>query len=207
MIDFGEAAPIDALITEFRSQLTGDNGALSSSTANPPLERTSGNAVRHIESGRTHPSLNPDIGQRIRALIFDPIIEILNSRKRIILSPDGKLALLPFEILPLDNDKYVVDEFQLCYVNVGREVLRFGQALHNPPSRSLVIADPDYNLGTTQSDNIDRLTGQSTNNLPGMVQRLPGTSQEGEQVARLLNAQLLIGETALSSTLRSIQSP
>ena len=217
LLDLGEAEPIDALVKTFRMSITGGDRILGpsagqqqdvtlASAATDQPEGTGDISRRLVrESTDQHPDGNS--GEQLRALIFDPLIATLGDCKRPILAPDHTLTLLPFEILPMGDEKYLVDEYQFSYVNTGREVLRFGKAPVGHFFQSLVVADPDYDLGAEEADNIDTPTGFSTRELPGIVYRLPGTFEEGKQIANLLDAQLLIGEAALSKTLKSCQSP
>ena len=217
MIDLGEAEPMDALVAAFRRSITGDVTLGSSSrdrtiANNHTLDlreefKTTESSSRHLIPGLKGPYSDTNSGERLRALIFDPLISHIGDCKHLILAPDGQLNLIPFEILPTGDHQLLIAEYQLSYVNTGREIIRFGKPLSLRPSKSLVVADPDYDLGQKDTDNFDESTGFSTQYLPGLVKRLPGTNQEGEEVASHLEAQLLIGKTALSSTLMSCQSP
>jgi len=48
---------------------------------------------------------------------------------RLFLAPDGDLARLPFEVLPTDDGRYLIDNYQISYLSVSRDVLHFGTTL------------------------------------------------------------------------------
>lgn len=47
----------------------------------------------------------------------------------------------------LDAERYLLDKYQIRYLGVGRDVLRFGTVSTGKAQPGLVIADPDFNLG------------------------------------------------------------
>jgi len=130
MIDLGEAETIDRLIADFRAQITGEDE-----------ERTATAKIDKPEAVVT------DAGADLRAIVFDPLIPCLNGVTHLLIAPDGELTRLPFESLPYSSHKHVVDTYRLSYLSVGRDALRFGYHDKHRPSASLVIADPDFDLG------------------------------------------------------------
>lgn len=73
----------------------------------------------------------------------------MSDAKHLIIAPDSALSLLPFELLPTEenNNTYLIDRYQsIRYITTARDLLRHKQ----PPQRSagtpLVMADPDYDL-------------------------------------------------------------
>jgi hypothetical protein len=40
----------------------------------------------------------------------------------------------------------LIDDYQISYLGVGRDVLRFGAASSGQPTAALVAADPDFDL-------------------------------------------------------------
>jgi CHAT domain-containing protein/tetratricopeptide (TPR) repeat protein len=133
LIELGDAEPIDRMLESFRRTVTGEDESRSSSlTANAdtaPIDAVSNSA-----------------GNCLRELVFDPLLPFIGDCKRLLLSPDGDLNRLPFEVLPDGSDHCLIDDYQISYLGSGRDVLRFGARTIGLPTAPLVIADPDFNL-------------------------------------------------------------
>jgi len=128
----------------------------------------------------------------------DPLLPALAGRRRIFLAPDGDLTRLPFEVLPLDDQGSVIDVYQISYLSVGRDVLRFGAAPRRPSAPSLVIAAPNFDLG-----------GHSLESFNAGVpfRQLTGTYDEGVQVASQLKVPPILGDGALEQVIKAHLSP
>ena len=62
------------------------------------------------------------------------------------IAPDGDLTRLPFEVLPTEDGRRLIDDYQISYLSCGRDVLRFGAEATGQPGEPLVVADPDFDL-------------------------------------------------------------
>jgi CHAT domain-containing protein/tetratricopeptide (TPR) repeat protein len=132
VIDLGEGKPIDGLIADFRTSILGE---------------TDGQARRDIVNKRgTGPAPRGDAGEALRAAVFDPLVPALGGHTRLLLAPDGLLAYLPFEVLPLGDGRCLIDDYRISYLSCGRDVLRFGRQPVSEPDAPLVMADPDFDL-------------------------------------------------------------
>ncbi len=130
MIDLGNAEPIDRMIEDFRAGISGE-----------------GRGLRAAEA-ESNSNLD-DIGAMLRESVFDPLRKALGSRTQIIISPDGGLSRLPFEVLPTVPGWHLVDEYCFSYVTVGRDVMRFGPPLQDKgPDKAIVVGDPDFDLSS-----------------------------------------------------------
>ncbi len=49
----------------------------------------------------------------LRAAVFDPLQTALDGCTRLFLSPDGGLTRLPFEVLPLPDERLLMDAYGL----------------------------------------------------------------------------------------------
>ncbi len=94
--DLGEAAPIDTAIQQFRRALS-----------TPARQAT---AVRRA-------------GARLAAQVIAPIAPALTGIRRLLLSPDGQLNLIPFEALPGRRSQYLLEQFAITYLTSGRDLL------------------------------------------------------------------------------------
>jgi CHAT domain-containing protein/tetratricopeptide (TPR) repeat protein len=207
MIDLGEAEEIDQLIADFRNGIIG---------------RTGGNGKRDMilvkdiqETARVG-----DDGSRLRKAVFDKLRPALSGRTRLFLAADGELTRLPFEALPSGDGRRLIDEYRISYVNVGRDVLRFGAPYSGRPGDPLVIADPDFRLAAVvarpePAGSHERVLAS----LPtrGMARHsqdlasaqlhfcpLPATRIEGQHVAGRLGSTAVLGSDALESRVKQV---
>lgn len=81
--------------------------------------------------------------QRLDAFVLAPIRARLSGVSHLIVAPDGKLNLVPFEALVDPEGRYALENHLISYVTTGRDLLRVGQ-LRAPQSAAVIIADPDY---------------------------------------------------------------
>jgi CHAT domain-containing protein/Tfp pilus assembly protein PilF len=111
-IDLGDAKAVDALIGGFREALR-DPGR---------------NDIRSL-------------AQQLARKVFQPLQPLLSSDKRLLVSPDGQLDLIPFEALVDQNSRYLVESFAIAYLSTGRDLLRM-QVPYASRSAFVVIANP-----------------------------------------------------------------
>lgn len=185
-VDLGPAQEIDVGIQEVRRWVARPSGR---DIGGDPLSLTMEN----------------DPGDRLRKLIFDPLVLALKGRRRLIIAPDGPLSLLPFEVLPTSDGKRLIDDYVISYVSVGRDVLRFAVPQQRRSIRSLVVADPDFDLAAKSGPGEEMdFADQSLRELARTTRfnRLTETRVEGERIARLLNQDLLLEGQALEGRLK-----
>jgi CHAT domain-containing protein/tetratricopeptide (TPR) repeat protein len=172
LVELGAAALIDSIVSSSRKAL------------HDAVEEVYGGSEIEAEEKLS------DMTLQLYHLVFAPLRESLNGNKRIFISPDSELNLLPFEILSLPDGRYVIEEYTISYLSSGRDLLRYGRREKSGSDRALVIANPDFDL----EENSDSDMGES--NVRGLVDRsgcldspfnpLPATGGEGKQIARLL---------------------
>ncbi|MGG6295593.1 tetratricopeptide repeat protein [Leptolyngbya sp. AN02str] len=203
VVDLGEAAVIDDAVQSFGRLLQDPTADPRSATVN--VER--------------HPDAVEAVTGQIQSLVFDPIAPYLQGRQHLLISPDSQLNRLPFEALQTDNGQYLVEQYQISYLNSGRDLLKFGLVPHStqPPA---IFANPDYATITIAAPSVSNTRfGSEAIALPTTNQRstslnnrsvdpLPGTAQEAEAIVPLLpNAQLFSAASATETALRQIQAP
>ncbi len=205
MIDLGEAESIDPLIQAFRHDVFDGRG---------------------LDFGEISDS-NDEL--ELRQKVFDPLKPYLTSQ--IFISPDGELNCLPFGLLPKDEEGYLMEQYTISYLSAGRDLLRFFQEgkikqekLHQiQPTKSLVLANPDYNLSQEEDNNsssISRSFSSISNSInsqiyqdiavsreKGVFSPLPASQIEGEKVAALLGVKAHTDIRALKSKISKCQSP
>ncbi len=210
MIDLGEAAGIDALIATFRTHVIGP-------TRGPGAERPEADP---------HPLL--DVCRELYGRLFQPLLQALGEDRdrRLLLSPDGELNLLPFETLLDAEGRFVIEAHRVSYVASGRDVLRFGQRL-GEPGEALIVADPDFDLCASEpaADPVDgspreerfatTREGRSRDFRAevDLFERLSSTRAEGEHITALLRQKGVpvrdpwFDREALEAPLKSVRAP
>lgn len=197
LIDLGNAEKIDNLVTKFRESITSEIEGRNLI----PLQD------KYIDK--------PDSsdGLVLRKVVFDPLLRVIGNCKCLFISPDGDLTQLPFEILPLQKDRRLIDEYHISYLTTGRDLLHFGFKSQREPTEPIVFADPDFDLSANRSSHLSEQeipSGKKSKDLDRNLlyfQRLPGTRDEGEQIAHLLGVKPLIGTEALKTRLKAFCSP
>jgi CHAT domain-containing protein/tetratricopeptide (TPR) repeat protein len=208
MIDLGEAAPIDALIEDFRQAIEhGDDG------------RRAAKLTAHVTIPAPRPAAEPPTagpGIALRKLVFDPLLPYLAGRGRLLVSPDGGLARLPLEILPADApNRCLIDDYRIHYLAAGRDLLRLAEPATTSPHAALIVGDPDFDLALTQVTETPateqtppagkRSVDLTRSGLP--FGPLDGTGAEATAVAGLLGVEPILKGHALESSVKGAQSP
>lgn len=199
LIDLGEAEPIDQMIADFRASITGEREQ---------------DTNRDMVKTKTLP-VPPDenrVGRALRTAVFDPLASAFSDRKRLFLAPDGDLARLPFEVLPTDDGRFLIDDYSISYLGCGRDVLRFQASPAGQPAEALVAADPDFDLssGTGSASASKEAASRQSRDMDASdlsFDRLPGTRDEGTRVAKLLNVQPWLQGEVLEQRLKQVRSP
>lgn len=190
MVDVGDAAQIEELIAAWRASVTSAG-----------------------ERGLGHPHRprpgEADLGDQLRRKLVDPLLAGLEPRRRLLLSPDGELASLPFEALPDGRGGYLIDGWSISYLSAGRDLMRPQEERRNQPGAPLVVADPDFTLQGSGEEPAERPSGErAVSELQGLsFDRLPGTRLEGDRIARVLGVQPFMGALALESQIKAHRSP
>lgn len=189
MLDLGEAYPIDHMVATFRASITGGD--------------------RHLRPEK--PVVEASDGTALRATLFDPLAAALSGRTRLFIAPDGDLTRLSFEALPLDGERRLIDDYQISYLSVGRDVQCFETVPNGQPGEPLIVADPDFDLASplTSAIEINSSGRQSRDLARGTLEftRLQGTRIEGKQIATLLGVKPWLESAALELHLKDRSSP
>jgi CHAT domain-containing protein/Tfp pilus assembly protein PilF len=184
VVDLGEAEVIDAAVKDFATLM------------------------------RDRRTRFPNADARALAIqILDPIQPYLSGRKHLLISPDSQLNRIPFEALQNANGNYLVEQYQISYLNTGRDLLKLNV---NEPSRepALIVANPDYAnrsgsplLALGEGLGV-RAARRSVELNQLQVGPLPGTAAEAEALQALLpNATVLTEAEATENALKQAQSP
>jgi len=127
LTDLGDAETIDGLIAAARERINKAREEVYF-----PLVIQSEKQLRKITS-------------ELYGMVFAPLEESLGARTEIFISPDGQLNLIPFEILPCPDGRYVIEKYRISYLSSGRDLLKYRKRPETG-SRAVVMADPDFDL-------------------------------------------------------------
>jgi CHAT domain-containing protein/Tfp pilus assembly protein PilF len=163
------------------------------------------------------------LSQALYQLAFQPLLPLLGGTRRLFLSPDGQLALVPFAALH-DGHQFLVESFDFTYLTSGKDLLPRAQETTSTASVA-VLADPDFSARlpspalslaeapaqAQRSSSVERFFSSLRE---GQAHRawssvpLPGTRQEAEAIQRLLpQAQLFLGREATKERLLQMPTP
>ena len=241
MIDLGEAKFTDKSIARFRDSVTGgpedvysDRAATGSLPANEPMTdqstRPTGVFSRLLgyfkrpeqaETGRDLGVASEESvqvpgnenGVKLREAIFDKLKPALSRCKHLFISPDGELNLVPFEVLPNETGSFLIDDYHISYLGAGRDILRFVTESTAQPAGSLVIADPDFDLGLKESERLPqkgRPYGRQSRDLDRSslhFGHLPGTQKEGNNISKMLGVKPWLKGNVLEARIKKYRSP
>jgi CHAT domain-containing protein/Tfp pilus assembly protein PilF len=176
-IDLGEAGPIDQAAAALRAALRDPRRADAA-----------------------------DLGRKLDEMVMRPVRGMLGGARRILLSPDGALSLVPFGALVDENGRYLLETLAVSYLVSGRDLLRMRS---HAPARSpeLVVADPDFGARGPRAPEAHGARGG-----PSLARasfgRLDGTGREGAAIAALLpGATVLTGSRATEQALKQAHGP
>lgn len=157
------------------------------------------------------------LARRVDDRVMRPVRALLGETRRVLLSPDGALNLIPFAALVDERNRYLVTRYTFSYLTSGRDLIR----LESPqPSRqtALILANPDF--GEMAGDGAPSKRGIG---LPSPSQQpdakgfdfsqvyfspLQGTAGEARNLKGILpRATLLTGGQATEAAVKAVSGP
>jgi CHAT domain-containing protein/Tfp pilus assembly protein PilF len=199
MVDLGPAKPIDEAIADFR------------------------NAMGKAEKGEI-PKDDKEIREKlaaVRKLIIDPAMPHIKDKRHWIICPDGQISLVPFEALPIEDGKYLIEIKKLSYLGAGREAVAYAGPLKEveKPLVSMLMGNPDFDLTPVEQQvELQRIKlvesvmamrgiGGSRDIRQVLFPPLPATGPEVETAAGLLGGQKYLKRQALEGVVKSVTHP
>ena len=184
LVDLGEAEAIEAGVAAVRNAIQPAAAALRD---------------------RGEPEVEAELRKSLEALaerVLRPLLPHIGAAKRWVLSPDAALWLVPWAALPLDKDRYVIEDHTIGYVVSGRDLVQAAGKAPAGQRQALVMADPDYDLDPTAVRQAARqvlrdrtpaadelaLRGLSRSFSLGSIPRLLGTATEAKAIEPKLQA-------------------
>ncbi|WP_437678438.1 CHAT domain-containing tetratricopeptide repeat protein [Sorangium sp. So ce131] len=182
--DLGDASAVDAAVGELRR-------ALSSPSGDP---------------SRLARSVDAQIMARVRPL--------LGPARRLLISPDGALSLLPFGALVDEDQRALIERFTVTYLTSGRDLVRLATPAA-PGQEAVVIADPAFDdgapephVGEAPCEGDACLALRAVDRSKLRFLPLAGTAQEAAAIGeRLPGARVLTGEGATEEAVKRLAGP
>jgi CHAT domain-containing protein len=150
-----------------------------------------------------------DTRRRARAIheqVMAPLQAAIGGARRLLVSPDGDLNLVPFEALIDAQDRYLVERYAITYLTSGRDLLRM-QVARTSRSAPVIVADPLF--GEPAPAGAPRRSTTSGDDLSAMYfAPLAATAAEGRAIKRLFpEATLFTGARATKVALQRTPAP
>lgn len=135
VVDLGEASAIDAAVSAYREALRQAIGeqSLAAKLGEAHAEKMLSEAARPLVDSVLQP-----IMAGVKAAGCE------KSATELILSPDGELWLVPWAALPLEDGRYLVEQYATATVTSGRDLIPPRERAK--PGKSLIFADPLFDL-------------------------------------------------------------
>jgi CHAT domain-containing protein/Tfp pilus assembly protein PilF len=149
-----------------------------------------------------------DVKRLARALerrVMQPVRKLLGRTRRVFLSPDGALNLIPFAALVDERNHYLVERYSFTYLTSGRDLLRLKEKIQSK-SAALVVADPDFGEDAKSGDATSRAGKGLLSSL--YFSRLKHTEREATGLKALFpQAEILTQAKATEAALKQATSP
>jgi CHAT domain-containing protein len=101
------------------------------------------------------------VGRDLDEKVMQPIRSVLDGEEHLLISPESQLNLIPFAALVDEDNRYLVQDYQITYLNSGRDLLKRVPSSNASP---VLLANPDYNYG----ENIDIATRRGSRDLANL---------------------------------------
>jgi CHAT domain-containing protein/tetratricopeptide (TPR) repeat protein len=149
-----------------------------------------------------------DARQLARALdaqIMEPVRARLGSVRRLLISPDGELNLVPFAALVNESSRFLVETYDIGYLTSGRDLLRL-QVPRQSQSAPTIVAAPAFGepaLTRARPDEPPRVDHTQMFFGP-----LPGVHQELRALTGLMpDVKVLVGDQATEAAVKGLRGP
>ena len=175
-VDLGDAEPVDALVERMRQSL-----------ADPKRKDTRA------------------LSRELDRLLMEPVRKLCSSSRRLLLSPDGPLTLVPFAALVDERGRYLVESYTISYLTSGRDLLRT-PSRDGVPGRPTILANPKF------GDASDVATATGTRDIVQagslVFSPLPGTMEEARELATILPDSVVLSDAnATETAVKQVHGP
>jgi CHAT domain-containing protein/tetratricopeptide (TPR) repeat protein len=139
----------------------------------------------------------PEAGAALRRLIFDPLRAALDGRTRLLISPDGAIARVPFAALPEEQEARLIDAYTISYLRTGRSVTALARSAGSEAAAPVVFGDPDYDWLEQPADDDSSFS----------FARLEGSRVEATSVHDLIGGECVTDREVTQARLAACHSP
>jgi CHAT domain-containing protein/tetratricopeptide (TPR) repeat protein len=164
--------------------------------------------VARLRAALVNPTTT-DVKRLARALderVMRPVRQLLGETRRVFLSPDGALNLVPFDALVDEAGRYLVETYTFTYLTSGRDLLRL-QVRAESRGGPVVFANPSF--GTVGPSAGPAVEGSRTADLSNVsFSPLPGTAGEAAALGTILKGVRVLTEAqATEAALKQVSGP
>lgn len=182
-VDLGEQQPIDSAIDQLRRALRDRNRQ----------------DVKQL-------------AREIDRLVMQPVRPLLGKTRRVFISPDGALNLVPFAAFVDERRHYLIKHYTFSYLTSGRDLLRLNTRQARPAGkqRAMVVANPNFgdaeDAGTATERILKYRSGSATVSGSGSILAeayfppMPGTADEAKAIKTLLSEAILYEQAQATET-------
>ena len=130
--------------------------------------------------------------------LITPVMPFLEGITNLFIAPDDQLCNLPFEILYADGSGLLQDQFKVCRLVCGRDILFYDD--HTPTDgSSFILGDPNYDSERGEQTN-SLIRGGQMSLEP--VSALPFSGIEAERIGRRCHSNVYSGDAATKYALQ-----
>lgn len=178
--DLGTTEEIDNLVVQLR-RLLGDKGS----------------DLRQLNT----------VAQQLEAKLTRPIRAGLGNTRKLLLSPDAQLNLLPFGALMDENNRYLAENYSISYLTSGRDLFQLQQLqTAQPRQNTLIVADPDFTNGSSSGEGNSSRSADL--NLLSCCGPVKGSAKEAEVLQKLMpQAKVMTQRNATKEVIQQAKAP
>jgi CHAT domain-containing protein/tetratricopeptide (TPR) repeat protein len=152
-----------------------------------------------------------DLRRQARALdeqVMGPLQVAIGDARRLLVSPDGDLNLVPFDALIDAQGRYRIERYAITYLTSGRDLLRM-QVARVSQSAPIIVADPLFGEPAPAARAGRRSSSTTGDDLSAMYfGPLAATAAEGRAIKGLFpEATLFTGRRATKAALQRAEAP
>ncbi|MGH9837544.1 MAG: CHAT domain-containing protein [Blastocatellia bacterium] len=156
----------------------------------------------------------PRLARAVDRLVMQPLRARLGATRRVLLSPDGALNLIPFAALVDERSRYLVERYEFSYLTSGRDLLRL-QVKQPGRQPALIVANPNYGEASSVRQAADEPlkpkpdSKTSATDIAGLYLRaLRGAEDEARALKKMMpTATMLLEDQATEAAVKQARGP
>jgi len=151
-----------------------------------------------------------ELARAVDRRIMEPVRALAGDAKRLLISPEGDLNLIPFEALVDEQGRYLLERYSISYLTTGRDLLRM-RVTRTSRGGPVLLADPWFGEPLiAHAAAADRRRGIAAGADLSTVYFTPlaGTAEEARSIQALFpDAVMLTGRQASKASLKRLEAP